>query len=175
MGNNSQFFSSDEVIKRWQIKPFDLLTLIKKTKTEKAGRKYVTIRELDYERDDNGFEWGFTELETKDLKNIYFKKSVIEAYEEKHPQYKPQDAPYISPKDETQPYLDPKNTNYAPELALAVKTWLAVFHGEQKPSRQTPAQRIENYLASNPETKGKSNLIDRLKIVCNPKKRNGRK
>lgn len=76
---------------------------------------------------------------------------------------------------ETPPYLDPKNKNYATELALAVKTWLAVFHGVQKPSSLTPAQRIEKYLASNPETKGKSNLIERLTTVCNPKKRNGKK
>ena len=31
------------------------------------------------------------------------------------------------------------------------------------------------YLESNPETREKRNLIERLAIVCNPKRRNGRR
>jgi hypothetical protein len=91
----------------------------------------------------------------------------------KHLLHEPDTPPQALPA-----YLDPKFKGgkfYAPELALAVEAWQAVFEGEQKPGKLTPKKRIEKYLKDHPQANDNKRKIARLSAVCNPRKANGRK
>lgn len=109
---NTQYLSAEELQGRWKIKPFDLL-------------KFITGKKIEYETPENYFKVMSPGI--KDLSNYYFSIKAVESFEKKHPEYMPQDAPYVTPQGEILPYLDKKHEYFSKELSIAIETWLAIY------------------------------------------------
>jgi hypothetical protein len=136
---NSKWLSAQELMERWQIKPVDLVGMLShdsedglKYRGPCGGRGYFDLRDSwdpdggQPEPESNPTIYIIAPQE-KELPKLLFNKAIIEAYEQKHPELKPQDAPYVSSKGEIPPYLDKKHTHYSTELATSIAVWLQLF------------------------------------------------
>lgn len=109
---NTQYLSAEEVLARWQIKPFDLLEMVKNGVIAWKTDRHMELAFL---------------FDLKDLQSIFFTKTDVEAFEKEHPEYLPQNAPYVTPQGEIPPYLCNKHVSFSKELFIAIEAWLAIY------------------------------------------------
>ncbi len=165
---NSQYFTSIELLERWQIKSFDLLEIIKEEELKFKMPDSLANPKLIFLVEDLGIadiEGGELIFHIKEIKN----------YEEEHPQYKPQTAPYISSQGEIPPYLDDKNKYFSKELSIAIETWLAIYGpGATIDSKKAHRQQITEYLEKKyPELFSSNLAVDRIVTIVNFNKKGG--
>ena len=104
------------------------------------------------------------------LYKIYFPKQDIKAFKDKHPEYKPQEAPYMTPQDESVLYLDKNSENFSNELKIAIKTSMAIYGSDRCSLRnKLHKEEIVKYLSMNyPELT--KNAVERISTLVNQKK-----
>ena len=121
-----------ELIKQSKISPIELLSLIKNEKiiwfsqeclppVNGQSSKSVALKQINRQR----LTASFT---LNSLLSLYFMRTDIEDFMEKHPEYKPKDAPYISTDGKIPPYLDKENYYFSKELSIAIETWMEIYN-----------------------------------------------
>jgi hypothetical protein len=152
---NSQFLTSKELEERWQIKEIDLFAMVK----EKAIN-CVTMS-------NGNIDWKPIGLKIIDMDRLFFCKPDIEAFEQEHPEYKPQDAPYVLPHGEVPPFLDKKNPHFSKELSIAIETWLAIYGpaGTLDPKQKHKKQIIAYLNKHYPDLS--ESAVDRISTMVN--------
>ena len=96
---NSEYLSAADLEDRWQIQNYDLLKMVKEERikwfmeedffsssTERPSDAFCRKMKWQVEK-----EYRTREFLLGNLNYVFFKKSDIEAFEEKNPKYKPQD------------------------------------------------------------------------------------
>ena len=122
MKKNSKFVSVKELRERWQVDKIDILNILKK-----EGLTCLNENHIGQEIDKYTKQGIIENIELIWIDEYYCLRSEIESYEKKHPELKPQDAPYVSSKGEIPPYLDKKHPHYSTELATSIEIWMQLF------------------------------------------------
>jgi hypothetical protein len=152
---NSQFLTSKELEERWQIKEIDLFAMVKE--------KIITCLTIS-----NGYiDWQPIGLKINDMDRLFFCKPEIESFEQGHPLFRPQDAPYVLPNGEVPPFLDKKNLYFSKELSIAIETWLAIYGpaGTLDPKQKHKKQIIAYLNKRYPDLS--DSAVDRISTLVN--------
>ena len=106
---NTKYLTGEELIKRWRIKAFDLCRLMETDRREFSKVFFYPDNPKDPFK-----------LSIEEVLNAFFPLETIEAFEEKHPEYKPLDTPYTAKDGETPDY-------FSKELKIAISTCHALY------------------------------------------------
>ena len=119
---NSRHLSTEELLEKWRINRFDLKEIIREE--EMPFKVNIPMKRNGHQLSDSVIRHAIT---AEELDNIYFAVEDVLEFEKKHPEYAPQETPYISKDGETPPYLSRKHEYFSEELSIAIETWLAMF------------------------------------------------
>ncbi len=160
--DNSKVLSSEALTARWRIEPLDLLMIVRQGTIEFEVDGLI-------EREGYAISHSLIKsvLELSELKKLFFKKTDIEIFEKEHPEYKPQESPYITSQGEIPPYLDKKNKHFSKELSIAIETWMAIYgsNGILKPKKKHRKQIIAYLKKQHPELG--NTAVNRIAIMVN--------
>lgn len=160
--DKSQYFSIDELAKRWDVKKIDVWEKIRQDNIPYRTNNPATDRLHDE---------GFVRLKKNPDSEIahydrpvYINKTFVEEYERKHPGM-------ISgipiPINNPPPYLNPDHEYYSGELAIAVTTWLAFYENGELNKRRGHRDQIEKYLKEHYKHALGINATERIITVVN--------
>jgi hypothetical protein len=151
MSKKLKFITGEELANRWDTNLPSLQVILESL--EKRIEVYL----------DGGSSWdpdegekkyyfptddGAPDYQSSVLSKVLFPIETVEAIEKEHPEYLPNDSPYVSKQGETPPYLDRNNNYFSKELKIAITTWMKIYSKGG---------------ALNPEQKHKKQIISYLK------------
>ncbi len=155
---NSKYYSSEDLIRRWSIRPFDLLQKVRECEIPFNSDGVCDIAPL---------------MRMDELETLYFAEKDVADFEEQHPDLKPQKSPYISKDGEIPPYLEADHKYFSEELSIAVETWLAMYGPAGNLKTKTgPKKPIMDYLEKHHKNLSKS-AMERIATIVNPQKQGG--